>query len=227
MPRTVAHGATREMDWEQESETRDRRLCHSQQHRILGAEEKLGKESRGHICPWTCLFGMSVSPPHSCIQSPVLTGTRRKGLSIILRTKMDLSLPPLGPGCHWLPVSCCSTQEQTPQPLEKQCSIWVGQAHHSNAHQPPPQVPHTALHTAELCFSKTLHGLSFENSPRLACGRAPGPAQATGIDFSCTVQHTLSARSRWTPNLPPKPWAASVCEECFPTSATYSCPTAH
>lgn len=26
-----------------ESETRDRRLCHSQQHRILGAEEKLAK----------------------------------------------------------------------------------------------------------------------------------------------------------------------------------------
>lgn len=71
--RTAGNGATRVMDWEQESETRDRRLCHSQQHGILGTEEKLGKGSRGHMCSWTCLSGMSVSPPHPCIQSPVLT----------------------------------------------------------------------------------------------------------------------------------------------------------
>lgn len=96
--RTAANGATRVMDWEQEFESRDRRLCHSQQHRILGAEEKMGKGSRGHVCPWTCLSGTSVSPPHPCIQSPVLTGTRRGGLSIILKAKM-VNLPPLGPGC--------------------------------------------------------------------------------------------------------------------------------
>lgn len=115
--RTAANGATRVQDWEQESESRDRR--HSQQHGTVGAEEKLGKGSRSHVCPWTCLSGTSVSPPHPCIQSPGLTGTRRGGLSNTLRAKMSRSLPPLGPGCYWLPAQCCSMQGQTPQPLEQ------------------------------------------------------------------------------------------------------------
>lgn len=168
--RTAGNGATGVMDWEQESETRDRRLCHRQQHGILGTEEKLGKGSRGHTCSWTCLSGTSVSPPRPCIQSPVLTGTRSGGLSVILRAKTDLSLPLLGPGCYQLPVLCCRMQRQTPQPPRTntrapgQCSAWMGQAHHINAHQLSPQVPHTVSlatgpHTGELCFSETMaHG---------------------------------------------------------------------
>lgn len=101
--RTAANGATRVMDWEQESESRDRRLCHSQQHRIPGAEEKLGKGSRGHMCLWTCLSGTSVSPPHPCIQSPVLTGTRREGLSVI--QGQGGSQPP-SPGARLLLAPC-------------------------------------------------------------------------------------------------------------------------
>lgn len=157
--RTAANGATRVMDWEQESESRDRRLCHSQQHRIPGAEEKLGKGSRGHMCLWTCLSGTSVSPPHPCIQSPVLTGTRREGLSVI--QGQGGSQPP-SPGARLLLAPCPVLQraEANRVCLDKQSSAWVGQDHHSNAHQVPPQVPHTvssatALHTGELCFSVT------------------------------------------------------------------------
>lgn len=37
----------------------------------------MGEALRDQTCPWTCLSGTSVSPPHPCIQNPVLTGTRR------------------------------------------------------------------------------------------------------------------------------------------------------
>lgn len=44
----------------------------------IGSRGDAGQVSSSHTCPWTCLSGMSVSPPHPCIQSPVLTGTRRE-----------------------------------------------------------------------------------------------------------------------------------------------------
>lgn len=167
--RTAGNGATGVMDWEQESETRDRRLCHRQQHGILGTEEKLGKGSRGHTCSWTCLSGTSVSPPHPCIQSPVLTGTRSGGLSVILRAKTDLSLPLLGPGCYQLPVLCCRMQRQTPQPPRTNTTAPGQTVFCLDGTGPPHQctpvistsAPHCVigLHTGELCFSETMaHG---------------------------------------------------------------------
>lgn len=46
---------------------------------------------------------------------------------------------PLSPGARLLlaPVLCCSMLGRTPQPLDKQCCTWMGQAHHSKARQLP------------------------------------------------------------------------------------------
>lgn len=72
--------------------------------------------SRGHAYTWTCLSGTSVSPPHPCIQSPVLTGKRRGGMSVVLRAKPGLTHPP-SPRV-WagtlLPASCCNMQVPGP-----------------------------------------------------------------------------------------------------------------
>lgn len=87
--------------WEQESAMSDKRglrkqTVPQQQRRTSGAEQMLGKASRGHRCPRTCLSGTSVSPPHPCIQSPLLTGTRKGGMSVVRRAEPGLTCLPLG-----------------------------------------------------------------------------------------------------------------------------------
>jgi len=73
------------------------------------------------MCPWTCLSGTSVSPPHPCIQSPVLTGTRRAGMSGILRAKPGPTHPPPGPGLGPCSLSCAATRRRP-------ATLWLAQA---------------------------------------------------------------------------------------------------
>lgn len=94
---------------------------HSRQHRTSGAERTPDKATRGHTCPWTCLSGTSVSPPHPCIQSPLPTGTRKGGMSAVPRAEPGLTRPPLGwdtgPCPCWRLVSPgCTAPGRAPQP---------------------------------------------------------------------------------------------------------------
>lgn len=86
----------------------------------------------------------------------------KKGRTVSHPEGQDGSQPP-SPGARVLPAPCLVLQRagaNTTAP-DKQCSAWMGQAHHISAHQLPPQVAHTvssatALHRGDLCFSDTV-----------------------------------------------------------------------
>lgn len=105
---------------------------HSRQHRTSGAERTPDKATRGHARPWTCLSGTSVSPPHPCIQSPLLTGTRKGGMSAVPRAEPGLTRPPPGwdtgpcpcwrlvsPGCTALLPTRQRARQEPPRPGEE------------------------------------------------------------------------------------------------------------
>lgn len=75
-------------------------------------------------------------------------------------------------------------------------------------------------------FMKSIHLLFHRASLTYIQGQA-GSSHVIWAGFAKTdLSLTLSALSLSTPYLPPKPLAASIWEECFCTSATYSWPTA-